>query len=123
MSYHKRYEDSYLDEEDEEFDGSDKTDAERIIGLLEKAERTPKEDERIKKLIERLFVGAKLPAAPGEQAIYGIGMVANAYADLGQGETALALFARLSDIAELTGNRELYYKTTEAMDQLLWNKK
>ena len=115
MSYRKRYEDSYLDDEDEDFDGTDRTDAERIVALLEKSARTPQEDARITKLTERLFVGAKLPGPPGEQAVFGLGMVAKAYAGLGIPDTATALWARISDTAEAIGNRELYYR---AMDEL-----
>ena len=118
MAYRRGYEDSYLDQEDEEFDGSDKTDAERIIELLEKPVRTAAEDKRIQKLTERLFTGAKLPGPPGEQAVYGIGMVAKAYVDLGMADKAALLWGRLSDIAEITGNRELYYKTMDAMAEL-----
>ncbi len=117
MAYRKGYEDSYLDEEDEEFDGSDKTDAERIVALLEKPSRTAKEEERIKKLTERLFAGAKLPGPPGEQAVYGLEMVASAYHDLGSQPKAAELWVRISDTATLIGNKELYYKAMEKIGE------
>jgi hypothetical protein len=117
MSYRKRYEDSYLDDEDEADDGLEKTDAERIIALLEKPSRTPLEEERIQKLTERLFTGAKLPGPPGEIAVYGLEMVAGAYKSLGATETAIAIWARLSDIAQIIGNGALYYKAMDAITE------
>ena len=47
MGYRKRYEDSYLDDEDEDLDGGDKTDGERIVALLRKPTRTEKEEARM----------------------------------------------------------------------------
>lgn len=118
MGYRKRFEDSYLDEEDEEFDGTDRTDAERIIALLEKPVRTPQKDARTKKLTERLFVGAKLPGPPGEQAVYGLRMVAKAYADLSLVDDSAAFWARISDTAGVIGDKNLYYEAMDAMAEL-----
>ncbi len=73
MGYRQRYEDSYLDEVDEEFEGDERSDAQKLIDLIKKTVRTEKEDIRIKKLTERLIVGAKLPGPPGEKAIASIG--------------------------------------------------
>ena len=115
MGYHKRYEDSYLDEEDEEFAGDDRTDGEKLIALIQKPSRTPKEEERIKKLTERLCVGAKLPGPPGEQAILGLGLVADAYAAVPLPDVAIALWLRISEIATAIGNKNLYYR---AMDKI-----
>ncbi len=53
MSYHKRYEDSYLDEDDEDFDGT--TDEERLENLLKKDPRTQKDTENLKKVANRLL--------------------------------------------------------------------
>jgi hypothetical protein len=118
MTYRKRYEDSYLDDEDEEIDGDERTDAERIVALLEKPDRTPKEDARITKLLERLYVGAKLPGPPGENAIYGIEVVAGAYAALGAPDTATGLWERLGDVAGNIGRSDLYYKAMDAIAAL-----
>jgi len=115
MAYVKRYEDSYLDEEDDEFDGDGKTDAERLIALIQKDTRSQKEDERVKKLTERLFNGAKLPGPPGETAILGLGLVADAYVAQGNNDTALALWARLAEAATAIGDKDLYY---QAMDEI-----
>ncbi len=115
MGYRKRYEDSYLDDEDEELDGDDKTDGERIVALLQKQTRTEKEEARILKLTERLFVGARLPGIPGGQAFLGLAMVADVYRDLGHTEAATKLWARILELAEAVGNQEFYYKALDEM--------
>lgn len=118
MAYQKKYEDTYLDKDDEEFTGDDKTDAERIVALLEKPSRSPKEEVLVQQLTERLFVAAQLPGTPGEQAVFGLELVANAYKDLGLVDTATALWAQLSDVAGVIGNKELYYKAMDAITEL-----
>lgn len=115
MGYRKRYEDSYLDDEDEDLDGGDKTDGERIVALLRKPTRTEKEEARILKLIERLFVGAHLPGIPGSQAFFGLGMAADAYRDLGETDMATKLWARILEVSEAVGNQEYYYKALDEM--------
>lgn len=115
MAYRKKYEDSYLDDEDEEFEGDERSDTEKLIDLIQRPSRTPKQEEWVKKLTERLFEGAKLPKPLGEIAQQGLQLAATTYSDLGQTEKALALWARISDVATLIGDRELYYK---AMDQI-----
>lgn len=118
MSYKKRYEDSYLDEEDEEFAGDERSDGEKIVSLLQKAERTQKENERIKRLTERLFMGARMPATPGALAVADIALVAETYAGLGDADTAVLMWSRLSEIAEANGDRELYYRSLDEMTNL-----
>lgn len=118
MGYRKRYEDSYLDDEDDEFDGDDKTDGERIVALLMKPSRTEKEEARIKKLTERLFVGTHLPGIPGSQAFLGLSMAADAYRDLGHTEIATQLWARILEVSEAVGNQEYYYKALDEMSAL-----
>ncbi len=66
MSYHKRYEDSYLDDEDEDLDDG-KTDEQRLTALVEKNPRTAKEDERLKKIAGRLLDKA---LAIGDKDLY-----------------------------------------------------
>lgn len=53
MSYRKHYEDSYLDEDDEDFDGT--TDEERLENLLNKNPRTQKDNDNLKKVATRLL--------------------------------------------------------------------
>lgn len=118
MVYRKGYEDSYLDEEVDEFDGSNKTDAEKIVALLERNPRTQKDEALITKLTERLFAAARMPGIPGGQALFGIELVAKAYADLGLGETASALWERVSDLAGAIGNSVLYYKAMDELESL-----
>ncbi len=113
MSYHRRPEDSYLDNETEEFDGDNRTDAERLISLIQKASRTPKEDEWVKKLTERMFVATRLPPPIGPQAVAGLGQVAGAYRAIGADAEAVALWVRLSDVATAIGDRDLYYHAME----------
>ena len=66
MSYNKRYEDSYLDEDDEdEADG--RTDEERLAALLQKYPRTEKENDRLTKIADRLLDKA---TATGDKELY-----------------------------------------------------
>ncbi len=66
MSYHKRYEDSYLDDEDEDLaDG--RTDEERLEILTKKNPRTPKESLQLKKVAARLLDKA---TAGGDKELY-----------------------------------------------------
>ena len=115
MAYRKRYEDSYLDEDEKDTDELSKTDAERIVALLNKPSRTLNEEEKIKLLTNRLLGGAKMPGEVGENAISELAAVAKTYAELGAVDTAVDLWAQISDIAGLIGNKELYY---QAMDQM-----
>ncbi len=116
MGYRGRYEDSYLDDEEDDADG--KTEVERIVALLEKAARTETEETQLGKLTERLFGAVRMGGAARKNAVEGIGTVADAYAALGMAEPAIALWARLSDIAEDVGDRELYYKAVDEMGAL-----
>lgn len=118
MGYRKRYEDSYLDDEEEEFDGSDKTDAERIIELLQKDTLDQKQSERLRKLTERLFVGAELPGPPGALALEGLAEVCNAYKEKGDIKTATAFWFRISEVATKIRNSELYYKALDEIADL-----
>ncbi len=118
MGYRKRYEDSYLDDEEEEFDGTDRTDAERIISLLQKHTLDQKQSERLKKLTERLFVGAELPGPPGALAIEGLAQVCNAYKEKGDIQTATALWFRISEVATKIGRSDLYYTALDEIANL-----
>ena len=118
MAYRKRYEDSYLDEDEKDTDELGKTDAERIVALLNKPSRTLKEEEKIKLLTTRLLVGAKMPGEVGENAVSELAAVAKTYAELGAVDTAVDLWSQISDIAGLIGNKELYYQAMEEMTNL-----
>ena len=118
MGYRKRYEDSYLDEDEKDTDELGKTDSERIAELLRKPSRTLKEEEKIKLLTDRLLNGAKMPGQVGEDASIEIVSVAKTYADLGAVDLAVTLWEQISDIAGLTGNKELYYRSMDEIANL-----
>lgn len=118
MGYHKRYEDSYLDEEEEEFSGDDMTDGEKLALLIQRPNRTLKDEALVQKLTERLFNGAKLPAPVGELAVQGIQAAADAYVSVNAYEKAAALWFRLSEIASAMGNGALYYRAMDEMGNL-----
>ncbi len=118
MSYHKRYEDSYLDEEEEEFAGDDMTDAQKLITLLQRENRSQKDTALLQKLTERLFAGVKMPNPIGAKAVEGIGLVATAYAQLGARNSAIMLLERLSDTATSVGNKDMYYQAMDMITEL-----
>jgi hypothetical protein len=118
MGYRKRYEDSYLDEDEKDTDELGKTDSERIVVLLGKPSRTLKEEEKVKLLTQRLFNGAKMPGAVGADAVSELAAVAKTYADLGVPDEAVAIWAQIGDIAGATGNKELYYQAMDEMTNL-----
>ena len=68
MSYHKRYEDSYLDEDDEE--------------------------------------------------VAGIALLAETHVALGDTKAAVALWVRLSEIAEKSGDKEFYFRCMEEISNI-----
>lgn len=118
MGYRKKYEDSYLDDEEEEFDGTDTTDGERLVRLIKKGTLSDKEREMVPRLVERLFEGVKMPGGPGQVAKEGIIAVVRTYAETGAGERATALATRLMDLATATGNGELYYAATDILGDI-----
>lgn len=115
MAYRKRYEDSYLDEEDEEFAGDERTDGEKLVELIQKPLLSEKEEARKKRLTERLFMGARMPSTPGALAVADIALVAEAYVTLGNNDAAVEMWSRLSEIAEANGDRDLYYRALDEM--------
>ena len=115
MAYQKRYEDSYLDEEDEEFIGNGLQDGDRLVLLIQKPNKTEKEIAFTKKITDRLTTWAKMPGSAGKEAVNGIIQAAEAYDELGQNEKAIEMWARLVDVSETLGNRDLYYTATERM--------
>ena len=118
MSYHKRYEDSYLDEDDDEFAGGDMPDGEKIVILLKRENRSQKDDALIQKLTERLFAGVKMPNPIGAKAVAGIGLVAKTYVLLGIHTSAIILLERLSDTAASVGNKDAYYEAMDMIEEL-----
>lgn len=118
MGYRKRYEDSYLDEEENELEDVSKTDAERIIGLLQKESRTLPEEEKIKLLTDRLLMGARMPGDSGKSAVEELIQIAKTYGELGAPDISITLWSQISDIAGVIGNRDLYYRCMEEMEAL-----
>ena len=118
MGYRKRYEDSYLDDDEKDTDEIGKTDSERIIALLEKSSRNITEEERIKRLTDRLLEGAKVPGPSGVQAIGELTQIARKYTELGGVDSGMSIWLQISDIAGLVGNKELYYQAMEEITKL-----
>lgn len=118
MAYQKRYEDSYLDKDEEEIPGDDRTDGEKIAALIQDPQLTEKEKDRVKRLTERLFMAARMPSTPGALAVVDIAHIAEAYAALGVASVSVGLWSRLSDIAEANGDRELYFRCMEEITNL-----
>ena len=116
MAYTKRYEDSYLDKDDEEIEGI--TDQDRLVGLINKPDKSDRDHSIIKKLTDRLTNGAKMPGEPGKMALEGLKTAAGAYRDLGQNEAAISIWARLVEVGEMTGNKDLYYEATDQMENI-----
>lgn len=116
MAYTRRYEDSYLDNEEDEFDGKNTRDAERVVALIQKGEGRSDEDQAlIEKLTGRLTLGARMPGAPGSEALEGLQLIAEAYAAEGMPTESAETWAVLIEIAEALGNRDLYYYAIEKM--------
>ena len=116
MSYKKRYEDSYLDEEDEDFEGSSSmTDTDKLVHLILKRQPTDKEVRLIEKLTMRLVNYTKMPGEIGKSAINGLGLATEAYNAEGRLEEASRIWAMLLDVAEATGNQELYYRASDGL--------
>ena len=74
-----------------------------------------KENNFVKKLSDRLTNWAKMPGAVGKNAVDGLIKSAEACVESGQNEKAIELWARLVDVSEALGNKELYYMATDRM--------
>ena len=117
MGYRKKFEDSYLDDEVEEFEGSDITDADRYIKILQKPELSSNDTDRLEALRERMLLQAKLPGIPGTVAKGGLITVARAYKGLGQLQNAVDLLVKVSDVATEIGDKDLYYQSMDEMSE------
>lgn len=115
MAYRKKFEDSYLDEEPEEFDGKNLSDAQKVVLLIQKAEHTERDVAFIKKLTNRLELGAQMPGPMGTEALEGLQLIAEAYAAEEMDTEATETWARLVEVAQLVANKELYYYATDKM--------
>ena len=115
MAYHKKFEDSYLDAEPEEFDGKNLKDAEKIVILIRKPEHTEKDLAFIAKLTDRITLGAQMPGPMGQEALEGLQTVAEAYDTEGMQRETIETWARLLEVSERIGNKELY---DYAMDKM-----
>jgi hypothetical protein len=116
MGYHKKFEDSYLDEEVDDFDGAGFSDGARLVLLIRKQNHTDREKVFLQKLTDKITTAAKIPGVSGSEAVDSLVNVAEAYYEIGQTEKALHMWARLIDIAEIIGNRDLYYKAIDRME-------
>ena len=115
MAYHRKFEDSYLDAEPEEFDGKNLKDAEKIVLLIQKAEHSERDLAYIRMLTDRITVGAQMPGPMGQEALEGLQMVAEAYDTEGMPRETIETWARLVEVSENLGNKELY---DYAMDKM-----
>ena len=115
MGYQKRYEDSYLDEEEDDFDGAGFSDSARLVLLIRKPGRSEKENAFLKKLTDRLTKAAMIADVPGKDAIEGLTTAAEVYFEIGQNEKSIETWARLVDIGEAIGDKDLYYLAVERM--------
>ena len=115
MAYRKRYEDSYLDKDEEEIPGDERTEGEKIVDLLKKPDRTEDDADQIEHRVDRLFKAARMPSTPGALAVVDIAQVAAFYAAAGKRESAVDLWNHLSEIAEANGDRDLYFR---CMDEI-----
>ncbi len=115
MAYRKRYEDSYLDKDEEEIPGDERTEGEKIVDLLKKPDRTEDVADEIEHRIDRLFKAARMPSTPGALAVVDIALVAGFYAAAGQRERAVDMWNNLSGIAEANGDKDLYFR---CMDEI-----
>lgn len=117
MAYHKRYEDSYLDQEEEQFDGKNLKDSEKVVYLIQKFERTEKDTALMAKLTDRITLGAQMPGPMGKEAMEGLQLIAEAYTAESMPKQAIETWARLAEVAENLGNQELYYYATDKMTE------
>ena len=118
MAYHKRYEDSYLDKDEEELPGDERTPGEKIVDILSQPERSERDKERVEQMTDKLFKAARLPSTPGALAVVDIALVAEKYASMDEIETAVDLWSHLSEIAEANGDKELYFRSMEEITNL-----
>ena len=67
---------------------------------------------------DQLVAKAKMGGSTGKDAVAGLVKSAEAYFEAGNNAKAIELWAKLLEIAEMTGDKELYYKATERMGNI-----
>jgi len=115
MGYRQRYEDSYLDKEEEEFSGDASADGDKAVALIQKGVLTENEQGTLIRLLSRMYMYSRMPAGPGQRAIDGLKRSAEAYAEVGKETESTEIYAGLMEIAEEIGNKELYYLASDKM--------
>lgn len=114
MAYRKRYEDSYLDDE-EEPEGTPAGDITRLQRLSVKEDITAAEEQMVGEIVQRIATRARMVGAIGADALSALEYVITLYEARGALDEARKLWVILLECAEATGNKELYYR---AADQL-----
>ncbi len=107
MGYRKRFEDSYLDEESEEFEASE-SDISKLLKYI--SEGNVAESE---KLLIRFYNYSVMPGEPGRRALAGLERVAVAYQDMGNMEKGAEVWTKLLELAEQKGDKHLYFRAME----------
>ena len=108
--------DTYV--EVDQFQSENSFEADDLIILIQKEHRTREEEEEAKRLVSTLFQEATVQDYAGEEALYGLGRVADACSGIGAYQTAAAFWSRIADIAEALGDKNFYYAAMEAMTKL-----
>ncbi len=117
MGYRKKFEDSYLDDEVDEFEGNDTTDAERYLRLFLKEIKSGEDLDKLEKIKTRMYLQAKLPGIPGVTAKEGIIIVSRQMKEIGKNAEAIEWLTKLQDLATEIGDKELYYQSMDEMSE------
>lgn len=115
MAYMRKFEDSNLDKEPEEFDGKNLKDSEKIVILIQKTNRTESDVQMIQKLTDRITFGAQISGPMGQEALEGLQLVAEAYAAEGMETESTETWARIMELSDTLGNKDLYYYAMDKM--------
>jgi hypothetical protein len=113
--YRKRYEDSYLDAEEDEFSGMNIKDADKVLFLVRKTVKGNTDRMLIEKLTDRLCVQSMLSGSMGTDAVEGLKSLVEAYGDMQMVKESTETLARILEVAERIGDRDLYYYATDKM--------
>ncbi len=117
--YRKRYEDSYLDAEEDEFGGMTLNDADKVLFLVRKTIKGENDRMLIEKLTDRMCVQAELNGSIGIGALEGLKSLVDGYFDAQMVKEATETLARILEVAERIGDKELYYFATDKMLEIV----
>ena len=117
--YRKRYEDSYLDAEEDEFGGMNLKDADKVLFLVQKQMKGDTDRMLIEKLTDRLCVQAQMPGPTGKEGREGLISLADGYLGLQMSKETTETLARLLEVAEYVGDKDLYYLATDKMLEIV----